>query len=143
MTKIYLFFLFCGSHRCRGQSLQSRHLVLDDFLWRLLRLYYHGPFVPPDRPGLVPLSRLAGHRDPMSTDTFHAIKNLLDQPSISYREVHHEPTPTSAATGTLPLLLSNREEHERRGTYARACIFMKNLVFHEKSCIFMKIICFS
>ena len=32
----------------------------------------------------------------MSTETFHAIKNLLDEHSITYREVHHEPTPTSA-----------------------------------------------
>jgi Ala-tRNA(Pro) deacylase len=32
----------------------------------------------------------------MSTDTFHAIKDQLDQHAITYREVHHEPTPTSA-----------------------------------------------
>ena len=32
----------------------------------------------------------------MSTETFSAIKNLLDQHAISYRKVHHEPTPTSA-----------------------------------------------
>ena len=31
----------------------------------------------------------------MSTETFHAIKNLLDEHSITYREVHHEPTRTS------------------------------------------------
>lgn len=32
----------------------------------------------------------------MSTETFLAVKNLLEQKGIPFRSVHHEPTPTSA-----------------------------------------------